>query len=223
MGENGSIIKLFFGEDTFLKKGSLPRVPSSQNFRMESILSSPIKPIPFLFCVFNFLEKVSTKTGLTIPEVRESFSESFWAEITEQELNRLYAEPFERVIPKEDQNIGNPKPDRRSYAMNISEVMPNGNVRVIIPIQLRKTGRTRVIVRRENTQAVQNQIPLLKAIANGIQWKQYLDDGVFKSVQKLAKHLGKERAVVSHTLQLAQLSPKIIHLHSSGHCRKTSR
>ena len=29
---------------------------------------------------------------------------------------------------------------------------------------------------------------------------------------KLAKHLGKERAVVSHTLQLAQLSPEIIHL-----------
>ena len=24
--------------------------------------------------------------------------------------------------------------------MNISEVMPNGNVRVVIPIQLRKTG-----------------------------------------------------------------------------------
>ena len=50
-----------------------------------------------------FLEKVSAKTGLTIPEVRESFSESFWAEITEQELNRLYAELFERVILKEDQ------------------------------------------------------------------------------------------------------------------------
>ena len=96
--------------------------------------------------------------------------------------------------------------------MNISEVMPNGNVRVIIPIQLRKTGRGRVIVRRENVQTVQNQIPLLKAIANGIQWQQYLDDGLFKSVQELAKHLGKERAVVSHTLQLAQLSPEIIHL-----------
>ena len=94
--------------------------------------------------------------------------------------------------------------------MNISEVMPNGNVRVVIPIQLRKTGR--VIVRRENTQAVQSQIPLLKAIANGIQWQQWLDDGLFKNVQELAKHLGKERAVVSHTLQLAQLSPEIIHL-----------
>ena len=32
--------------------------------------------------------------------------------------------------------------------MNISEVMPNGNVRVVIPIQLRKTGRGRVIVLR---------------------------------------------------------------------------
>lgn len=96
--------------------------------------------------------------------------------------------------------------------MNISEVMPNGNVLVIIPIQLRKTGRGKVIVRRENTQAVQNQIPLLKAIANGIQWQQYLDERRFKSVQELAKHLGKERAVVSHTLQLAQLSPEIIHL-----------
>ena len=52
-----------------------------------------------------FLEKVSAKTGLTIPEVRESFSESFWAEITEQELNRLYAELFERVVLKENQLI----------------------------------------------------------------------------------------------------------------------
>ena len=52
-----------------------------------------------------FLEKVSAKTGLSIPEVRESFSESFWAEITEQELNRLYAELFERVVLKENQLI----------------------------------------------------------------------------------------------------------------------
>jgi len=96
--------------------------------------------------------------------------------------------------------------------MNISEVMPNGNVRVIIPIQPRKTGRGKVIVRSDNTHTVQSQIPLLRAIANGIQWQQYLNDGLFKSVQELAKHLGKERAVVSHTLQLAQLSPEIIHL-----------
>ena len=96
--------------------------------------------------------------------------------------------------------------------MNISEVMPNGNVRVIIPIQLRKTGRGKVIARTENMQSVQNQIPLLTAIIHDNQWQQYFDEGRFKSVQELAKHLGKERAVMSHTLQLAQLSPEIIHL-----------
>ena len=83
----------------------------------------------------------------------------------------------------------------------------------MFPAIIRGHGRTRVIVRRDNTHTVQSQIPLLKAIANGIQWQQYLDEGRFKSVQELAKHLGKERAVVSHTLRLAQLSPKIIVIH----------
>jgi hypothetical protein len=34
------------GEDTFLKKGYLPRAPSSKNFQAELLLSSPIKTIP---------------------------------------------------------------------------------------------------------------------------------------------------------------------------------
>ena len=77
---------------------------------------------------------------------------------------------------------------------------------------MQKSAVLKFSIRRENTQAVQSQIPLLKAIANGIQWQQHLDDGLFKSVQELAKHLGKELATLFHTLQLAQLSPEIIHL-----------
>ena len=96
--------------------------------------------------------------------------------------------------------------------MNISEVMPNGNVRVIVPISLRKTARGRVIAIAENVRTVQSQTPLLKAIGCGILWQQWLDDGLFDGVSALAKHLGKERAIVSHTLQLALLSPEIIHL-----------
>ena len=96
--------------------------------------------------------------------------------------------------------------------MNISEVMPNGNVRVVVPISLRKTVRVRVIAVAENVKAVQCQTPLLMAIGCGILWQQWLDEGLFSSVSDLAKHLGKERAVVSHTLQLALLSPEIIHL-----------
>ena len=32
MIEKGAVAKMFCGEDTFLKKGSLPRPPSSKNF-----------------------------------------------------------------------------------------------------------------------------------------------------------------------------------------------
>ena len=83
---------------------------------------------------------------------------------------------------------------------------------MIVPISLRKTARGRVIAIAENVRTVQSQTPLLKAIACGILWQQWLDDGLFDGVSGLAKHIGKERAVVSHTLQLAQLSPEIIHL-----------
>ena len=96
--------------------------------------------------------------------------------------------------------------------MNISEVMPNGNVRVIVPIRLRRTVQGRVITVAENIRTVQGESPLLAAIGCGLLWQQWLDEGLFRNVSELAKHLGKERSFVSHVLQLALLSPEIIHL-----------
>lgn len=96
--------------------------------------------------------------------------------------------------------------------MNVSEVMPNGNVRIIVPINFKKTRTGSVITKAESMKALQNQIPLIAAIADGIQWQQWIDDGLFKNVTELAAHLGRDRARVSHTLQLALLSPEIIHL-----------
>ena len=95
--------------------------------------------------------------------------------------------------------------------MNISEVMPNGNVRVIVPIRLRRTVQGRVITVAENVRTVQGESPLLAAIGCGLLWQQWLDEGLFRNVSELAKHLGKERSFVSHMLQLALLSPEIIH------------
>ena len=90
--------------------------------------------------------------------------------------------------------------------MNISEVLPNGNVRVVVPIKFRCVKQTKVIVFPENEIGIQMQTPLLTAR------QQMLDEGVIPSVDALAKHVGKERAIVSHTLQLALLSPEIIHM-----------
>lgn len=52
-----------------------------------------------------FLERISSKTGLTIPEVRSCFTEEFWAETNGAELNRIYSELFEKIILKEDQIV----------------------------------------------------------------------------------------------------------------------
>jgi len=43
--------------------------------------------------------------------------------------------------------------------MNISEVMPNGNVRVVVPIRLRRTVQGRVITVAENVRTVQIEVP----------------------------------------------------------------
>ena len=43
--------------------------------------------------------------------------------------------------------------------MNISEVMPNGNVRVVVPIRLRKTVQGRVITVAGNVRTVQIEVP----------------------------------------------------------------
>ena len=52
-----------------------------------------------------FLEKISARTGLTIPEVRCCFTEDFWSETNGAELNRIYSELFEKIILKEDQIV----------------------------------------------------------------------------------------------------------------------
>ena len=52
-----------------------------------------------------FLEKISVRTGLTIPEVRSCFNEDFWGETSPAELNRIYSELFEKIIMKEDQIV----------------------------------------------------------------------------------------------------------------------
>ncbi len=100
--------------------------------------------------------------------------------------------------------------------MNISEVLPNGNVRVVVPIKFRSVKQTKVIVFPENEIGIQMQTPLLTAIANALAWQQMLDDKQIPNVETLAKYVGKERAIVSHTLQLALLSPEIIHMAIMG-------
>ena len=100
--------------------------------------------------------------------------------------------------------------------MNISEVLPNGNVRVVVPITIRTVRQGKRIVVADNKKSIQMQTPLLQSIANGIMWQRWLDEGRYRNINELAEAVGRERAIVSHTLQLAMLSPVIVHMAIAG-------
>lgn len=100
--------------------------------------------------------------------------------------------------------------------MNISEVLPNGNVRVVVPITIRTVRQGKRIVVADNEKSIQMQTPLLQSIANGIMWQRWLDEGRYRNINELAEAVGRDRAIVSHTLQLAMLSPEIVHMAISG-------
>ena len=53
-------------------------------------------------------------------------------------------------------------------------------------------------------------------IANGIMWQRWLDEGRYRNINELAEAVGRDRAIVSHTLQLAMLSPEIVHMAIAG-------
>jgi hypothetical protein len=100
--------------------------------------------------------------------------------------------------------------------MNISEVLPNGNVRVVVPITIRTVRQGKRIVVADNKKSIQMQTPLLQSIANGIMWQRWLDEGRYRNINELAEAVGRDRAIVSHTLQLAMLSPEIVHMAIAG-------
>jgi len=79
-----------------------------------------------------------------------------------------------------------------------------------------RTIHRQVIVAPESEEAVIEKSPVLIAIANGFLWQKMLDERKVESIDELAKNVGKERAVVSHTLQLTLLSPEIIHMALTG-------
>ena len=100
--------------------------------------------------------------------------------------------------------------------MNISEVLPNGNVRVVVPITIRTVRQGKRIVVADNEKSIQMQTPLLQSIANGIMWQRWLDEGRYRNINELAEAVGRDRAIVFHTLQLAMISPEIVHMAIAG-------
>ena len=96
--------------------------------------------------------------------------------------------------------------------MDKIEVLENGNIKVRIPLLLRKiSNRKRAIDMSEEADG-DVIAPLAVQLARAFRWRSYIDEGKIASPIALAKALNLDKAYVNRTLRMTFLSPEIIHM-----------
>ena len=89
------------------------------------------------------------------------------------------------------------------------EVLENGNVRVTIPLIFKIAGgRTRIFT--PDSEDVE-YTPVQLALARAFRWQKMIDEGKFSNIKDLAATVGVDSGLISRTIRLTLLSPKIIH------------
>ena len=88
------------------------------------------------------------------------------------------------------------------------EVLENGNVRVTIPLIFKIAGgRTRIFT--SDSEHVE-YTPVQLALARAFRWQKMIDEGKFSNIKDLAATVGVDSGLISRTIRLTLLSPKII-------------
>ena len=93
------------------------------------------------------------------------------------------------------------------------EKLVNGNIAVTIPIRLKYDGHKTVIRQPERQTAeldTDTMSPLQKALVQGFQYRDALENGDVANVSELARREGQERAFLFRALSLVNLAPDII-------------
>ena len=91
----------------------------------------------------------------------------------------------------------------------MNKILENVHLQVTITFKLRTVSARRKIVIPGIT--ADGTEPLALALARAFRWQSYIDSGKFKNAVELAKAVGLDKSVVSNTLMLRLLSPKIVH------------
>ena len=87
------------------------------------------------------------------------------------------------------------------------EILPNGNIRISIPVTIKTQGGRKRIVAKEVSRLTGCESPLVLNLARGFHWQELIDEGAYPNIKELAKAIGIDSGVVAK----AWLSPKIIH------------
>lgn len=91
------------------------------------------------------------------------------------------------------------------------EILPNGNIRISIPITIKKQGGRKRIVAKEVSRLTGCESPLLLNLARGFHWQTLIDDGTYANIKALAEAIGIDPGVVAKATRLTLLSPTIVH------------
>jgi ParB-like chromosome segregation protein Spo0J len=99
------------------------------------------------------------------------------------------------------------------------ENLPNGNMKVTIPIVFHvKGGRKVIVVAEENADAPVRESQgnytdktIIAAIARANEWQKMIDSGEFASGAELAARIGVSSSYITRMLRLNNLSPKIVY------------
>lgn len=91
-----------------------------------------------------------------------------------------------------------------------TSILPNGNLLVTIPIDLRDRGNSKLIVTPDGEQSGNSRNSFLMAVARGFRWQKAMDTGAIKSIAELASLVGRDKSYVSRIIRLADLAPEVI-------------
>ena len=93
-----------------------------------------------------------------------------------------------------------------------TERLPNGNLRIVIPLEVRETAMGRRLrVEGDEPEESEGRSALLLAIARGRRWQACVDDGSVGGPREIAEAIGRDVSYVTRIMRLASLSPEVIH------------
>ena len=96
--------------------------------------------------------------------------------------------------------------------------LPNGNLLVSVPINLRWSGNSngRRVVSDDGVERNAARDSFLLSLARGRRWQKLIDDGQMPSTRAIAKAIGKDAGFVARCIRLTYLSPDIIEKAANG-------
>lgn len=97
-----------------------------------------------------------------------------------------------------------------------TELMPNGNIFVSVPMHLKSRGSYKQIIVPGEENDDPSREAFLMAIARGRRWQKLLDEGVVENINQLADTIERNASYVARIIRISALAPELIERSIAG-------